>query len=176
MAEVKKKRRLADELKVRTNPEYDHDVDPEENPYVFWNPVTATNDLIRLANAGLEITQAISDARQERAQLEMQSRTTTREIERRENALLIADPLSASEAKTLKTVAAAIQGRAYASGASEVLEALYNQKNALEDRILELKDQIDIGHDWNKTNERVSDNLRTALSFFKDERKRAYQY
>lgn len=171
-----KKRRLADELRVRVNPEYDHDVDPEENPYQFWNPVTATNDLVRLANAALEITQAITDAMQERTKVEVALREVTRELEMLEHNLLVDNPLSPTEAKTLKTVAAAVQSRAHMSGHFDQLQSLRERQAQCEDRILLLKERIDAGHAWNKTNERVSDNLKTALSFYKDERKRAYQY
>lgn len=171
-----KKRRLVDELRVRVNPEYDHDVDPEENPYVYWNPVTATNDLVKLANAALEITQAITDAMQERTKLEVALRAVTRELERHEHNLLIDNPLTPTEAKTLKTVAAAIQSRAHMAGAFDHIEVLRSKQAELEDRIVVLKERIDAGHAWNKTNERVSDNLKTALAFYKDERKRAYQY
>lgn len=167
---------LADDLRIRVNPQYDHDIDPEENEFGYWNPVSAVNDLIKLANAALEITQAITDAMRERTQLELELRKVTRQIDELENQALVADPLTPTEAKTLKTVAAALQRRFVASGAQDVVEQLRTQRDTLADRIEKLKDRIEAGHVWNKTNERVSDNVRTALSFFKDERRRAYQF
>ncbi len=160
-------------LKIPVNPEYDHDVDPEENPYVYWNPVSAVNDLIKLANAAIEVSQNISDWQGKKASLEVELRSVTREIEALERFLIRDSPLSTSESKTLKTVDAAVESRAVASGHYGTLEELRNKEASLKSRILVLKEKIDCGYNWNKTNERVSDNIKTALAFYKDERRRA---
>lgn len=170
------KRPLAEELKIRVNPQFDHDVDPDQNEFAYWNPVSATNDLIKLANASLDITQAITDAMRERTQLQVELRKVARQIEEAEHHVLVEDPLTPTEAKTLKTVAAALERRFVAQGYVDRVHELQQTKHALEDRIDKLDDRIAAGHAWNKTNERVSDNLKTALSFYKDERKRAYQF
>jgi uncharacterized coiled-coil DUF342 family protein len=170
------KRPLADELRIRVNPEFDHEVEPDQNEFAYWNPVSATNDLIKLANAALEITQAITDAMRDRTQLKVELRQVNRELEELDNLVLVNDPLTPTEAKTLKTVSAALERRFQVQGYEDAAKALRAKRDALLDRIEKLDDRIDAGHAWNKTNERVSDNLKTALSFFKDERKRAYQY
>lgn len=170
------KRKLVDDLRIRVNPGFDHDVDPEENEFAYWNPVTATNDLIKLANAALEITQAITDAMQEKTQLEVELRKMTRELDDLENKMLVDEPLSPTEAKTLKTVAAALERRFASSGYADAAHDLRAKRDALSDRIVKLQNRIDAGHTWNKTNERVSDNIKVALSFYKDERRRAYQF
>jgi hypothetical protein len=169
-------RALADRLRIRVNPAFDHDIAPDENEYGFWNPVSATNDLIKLANAALEITQAISDAMREKTQVELKLRKVTRELEALENAMLVADPLSPTEAKTLKTVAAALDRRFVAGGAFERAGELRDRRDSLQDDIDRIRSKIEAGHVWNKTNERVSENIRTALSFYKDEKRRAYQF
>jgi hypothetical protein len=168
------KRRLADELRLRTNPHYDHDVDPEENEFQFWNPVSATNDLIKLANSALEIAQVVSDAMTEKVQVKVQRKILERKIESLESQLLVEEPASPSETKTTKLVTAAIQRRAAASGRGEELYTLKQQLADLESREVELEGTVDTGMMWAKANEKVSENIKTALSFYKDERKRAY--
>lgn len=170
------KRRLADDLRVPVNPLYDHDVDPEENPYQFWNPVSATNTLIVLANAALEVSQAVSDEMAARTQTWRRKKEVEKEIDRLEQQLIVNDPLTPTEAKTNKLVAAAVWRRAIDQGMQETLQDLYAERDRLEELHHEHDERIDAGLMWNKTNERVSDNVKTALSFYKDERKRSYQY
>lgn len=170
------KQSLAAELRIRVNPEYNHEVDPEENEFAFWNPVSATNDLIRHANAALDITQALSDALQERTKLKIQLKNVERDIEALERAVMVADPLTPTEAKSNKTISAALQRRYEHQGYEEAVGELRTQRDTLEDRLEKLQERIDAGHFWNKTLERISDNIKTALAFYKDERKRAYQY
>lgn len=170
------KKTLYEELRIRVNPRFDHDIEPEENEFAYWNPVSATNDLIKLANSTLEITQAITDAMRERTQLHIELRQVSREIEEVENHVQVEDPLTPTEAKTLKTIAAALQRRVSMQGYDEHMKKLRDRKDSISDRIDKLDDRIEAGHAWNKTGERVSDNIKTALSFYKDERKRAYQF
>ena len=170
------KKRLADDLRVPVNPLYDHDVDPEENPYQFWNPVSATNTLVVLANAALEVAQAVNDEMSARTATWRRKKDIEKEIERCEQQLIVNDPLSPTEAKTIKLVAAAIWRRALDQDVHTMLEALHNERTLLEERQHEHDERIEAGLMWNKTNEKVSDNIKTALSFYKDERKRAYQY
>jgi hypothetical protein len=168
------KRLLAEELKVRVNPHYDHDVDPEQNEFGFWNPVSVTNDLVKLANAVLEVTQEISVKTEERQRQKKDRRKAERRLESIESELLADDKLSPTEAKTLKTVAAAIHARARKSIHAPEYEALTIQLGDLEERIGTLDAELDVLHEWNKTAEKIGDNLKTALSFYKDERRREY--
>jgi hypothetical protein len=170
------KRRLADDLRIPTNPLYDHDVEPEENPYQFWNPVSATNTLVVLANAALEIAQAVNDEMSARTVTWRRKKEVEKEIERVEQSLIVKDPLTPTEAKTIKLVASAIWRRALDQGIAEQLQALYDERDVLEWRHNEHDERIEAGLMWNKTNEKVSDNVRSALSFYKDEKKRAYQF
>lgn len=170
------KRRLADELRLRVNPHFDHGIDPEENEFAFWNPVSATNDLVKLANAALDIAQVVSDSMSEKVQVRVRRKELERQIDDIEKRLLVNDPPSPSETKTSKLVAAAIERRALDSGQIEALVSLRDDLNKLERRELELEAQVDAGLMWAKTNEKVSENIKTALAFYKDERKRAYQF
>lgn len=170
------KRKLAEELRLKVNPHFDHEVDPEENEFAYWNPVSATNDLIKLANAALEVTQAVTDALQEKTQVRLKRKQLEREIDTLEKQLLVFDPPSPSETKTTKLVAAAIERRALESDQAERLTALREQCFALERKELELEGHVDVGMMWAKTNEKVSDNIKTALAFYKDEKRRAYQF
>jgi hypothetical protein len=167
---------FANTLRIRVNPVYDHEADPESQEFAYWNPVSATNDLIKLANAALETTQVITDAMRKRTMLKIQLRAIEGELETLEHTVLVAEPLSPTEAKTLKTVAAALERRFESQGYQDAAHSLQHKRNAVLNEITKLDDRISAGHEWNKTNERVSDNIKTALSFFKDERKRAYQF
>lgn len=167
---------MADQLKVRVNPEFDHEIDPEQNEFAYWNPVSAVNDLVRLANAALDITQSITDDMQERMRLQQTLRELNRQLDTVENHVLVEDPLTPTEAKTLKTVSAALERRFVSQGYSEEVAKVKAERDKVADKIAKLDDRIDAGHVWNKTNERVSDNIKTALAFYKDERRRAYQY
>lgn len=169
------KRRLADELRLRVNPHFDHSIDPDENEFAFWNPVSATNDLVKLANAALEIAQVVSDSMSEKVQVRVRRKELERQIDDIEKRLLVDDPPSPSETKTTKLVAAAIERRALASGQIDALSDLREMLQRLERRELELEAQVEAGLMWSKTNEKVSENIKTALAFYKDERKRAYQ-
>jgi hypothetical protein len=169
-------KKLSDDLRIRVNPEFDHEADPDANEFAFWNPVSATNDLIKLANAALEITQAVTDAMQERTRLKIDLRNAERDLEALERAVMVSEPLSPTEAKSNKTISGALQRRFESEGYAESVGELRAKRDRLEDRIEKLQDRIDAGHFWLKTNERVSDNVKTALAFYKDERRRAYQF
>jgi hypothetical protein len=170
-------RRFATELRIRTNPQFDHEIEPDENEFAFWNPVTATNDLVKLANVALEVTEILTDTRKERLGVEIDLRGVRRKLESIEHDLLVKDPLTPTEAKTLKTIGAALVRRLESASEERQAEvaALRAAEVELEDRLLRLKEIIDASYDWNKTNVQVSDNLKTALAFYKDERKRQYE-
>lgn len=174
MTTEKKARRLGDELMIRTNPEYDHEVDPSENEFQFWNPVSATNDLIKLANAALEVGQAVSDSMKRRTAAAVKRRELELQLEDLERELLVKEPPSASEAKSLKLISAAVERRATEAGRLEELQKIRAQIDVYIKAESIEQHKIDSGMMWLKVNERVSDNLKSALSFYKDERRREY--
>lgn len=167
---------LSDQLRIRVNPEFDHDVDPDANDAAYWNPVSAVNDLIKLANAALEITQMVTDTMRERTKVQVELKNVERDIESLERHVVVEDPLTPTEAKSNKTIAAALQRRYEHQGYEDRVSELRTKRDNLEDQLYKLQSRIEAGHTWNKTNERVSDNLKVALSFYKDERRRAYQF
>lgn len=170
------KRKLADELRLRVNPQFDHDIDPEENEFAYWNPVSAANDLVKLANAALDVTQAVTDSMKEKTRVRLERRRIERQIHTIEQQLLVLDPPSPSETKTTKLVSAAVERRAIEADQANMLAELREAAWELERREVELEGEVDIGTLWAKTNEKVSENIKTALSFYKDEKKRAYQF
>lgn len=167
---------MADDLRLPTNPHYDHDVEPEQNEFAFWNPVSATNTLILLANAALEVAQAVNDEMSARTATWRRKKDIEKQIDAVEQQLIVKDPLTPTEAKTLKLVSAAIWRRAMDQGVTEQLQALYDERDRLEEEHHAHDERIEAGLMWNKTNEKVSDNVKSALSFYKDERRRAYQF
>ena len=142
---VHMKKSLADDLKVRVNPEYDHDIDPDANDFAYWNPVSATNDLIKLANSALQITQAITDAMQDRMRLNIELRNIERDLETLERAVMVADPLTPTEAKSNKTISGALQRRFEDQGYADSVSELRSKRDKLEDRIDKLQELIDAG-------------------------------
>lgn len=168
-----KPRKLADELRIRVNPHYDHDVEPSENEIQYWNPVSATNDLIKLANAAIDVAQRISDTMREKTRVTLERRTAEHELEDLERRLLVGEPPTASEAKSTKLTNAAIDRRAKEQGELEKLTGLRTRLRALDAEVERAQSTIDTGYMWMKANERMSDNIKSALSFYKDERRRS---
>jgi Mg2+ and Co2+ transporter CorA len=166
-------RRLADELRIRVNPEYDHAVEPEDNPIQYWNPVSATNDLIKLANAALDVAQNISDAMRSKVTNMATKRDLEAELDALERELLVKEPPTTAEAKSLKLTQAAIERRAKEHGSLERLQELRKKLLELDRTIEKQQTAIDVGYMWLKANERMSDNIKSALAFYKDERRRS---
>lgn len=166
------RRKLSQELRIRVNPTYDHDVAPEENEFQYWNPVSATNDLIKLANAALDTAQRISDSMRAKTELATEKRELENLLDSLERELLVKEPPSASEAKSLKLINAAIERRAKEQGKERELKELRNELQVLESDMEREQSVIDTGFMWLKANERMSDNIKSALSFYKDERRR----
>lgn len=174
MTQEQPKRSFADELKIRVNPHYDHTVDPENNEFSYWNPVSANNDLVKMANATLEITSQISQDMAVLLKVRVAKKEAEHLLEVFERDLLVKEPPSASETKTNKLVAAAVQRRAVAAGLVETYTNLVDTIHQSDQAEMKLNNRIDRAHLWLKTAERVSDNIKTALSFYKDERKHDY--
>ena len=172
--ETVQKRRFAEELKVRTNPHYDHNVDPSENEVDFWNPVSATNDLIKVANATLELTAQISRDMTLRLRVKTRRKQVEHDLEQFERALLVAEPPSAAETKTNKLVAAAVERRAKSAGTLGKYHEMLQELTELSSDDMAIESRIDRAQLWLKTAERLSDNIKTALSFYKDERRNEY--
>jgi hypothetical protein len=174
----------AAEFRVKTNPDYDHDAvefdhdNTDQNEFRFWNPVSAVNDLIKLANGALELAAAMSEAVQARAAAKLAKAQAEADLAAFEHRLIAADELTPTEAKSNKTIEAALALRAQNGGAAtqlvyRTLKDAVTKEQEVIDRMTARADALDM---WFKANERASNNLTNALSFYKDERKRAYKY
>lgn len=166
---AKPKPRKAPLLQVPTNPDYVHDVDPEENEFQFWNPVAATNKLIMLSNADLSTTEAVSDAIGERNTHKEALEEAERKLERLERALVAQRPLGNTESKNNKTTAAAIYARAIDAGRQHEYDALQDTIAARRAAVTRLTGRIDRWMVWIDASERVGRHLQTALSFVKSD-------
>lgn len=167
------RRSLARELRVPTNPQYDHDAAPEENEFAFWNPVTATNKLVMLANSDLELTEAVADAMRQRNGHRLLLEEAERELEGLERELLATQPLGNAESKNNKTTAAAVYARAVDTGRKAAYDALQTRVATHRTAVTKLTGQIDRWMAWIQASERVGRHLQTALSFWKAEYGRA---
>lgn len=172
MSTESKVTKLADELKIRVNPHYDHDVNPDENEFQYWNPVSATNDLIKLANSTLDIAQRVSDSMRRKTRIKADKRELQAQMDSIERELLVKVPLTASEAKSLKLISAAVERRAVEEKRAEELDELREQIAQLELDELEEETTISNGKMWLEVSKQMSENIKNALSFYKEERRR----
>jgi hypothetical protein len=161
-----------DNLKIRVNPAYDPLVDPTEQEWAYVNPVALNNDLISIANEMLVLAEAQATAIKENQEYRLAKKKLARLIDRYEVKLLAKDPLAPSEAKSLKTIAAAIARRTYEGGWEEWLTKQQDKLEELEDLIDENEATIKRARLYWETGDKISGNIQTHLSFVKDERKR----
>lgn len=174
MTDKKKKETPADRMKIRTNPAFDKNVDPQEQEWAYVNPVALNNDLITIGNEMISLAEIMVGCIKENQQLRLDKKKLQRKQDDFETKLIAEDELSPSEGKNLKTTAAAIakrvKQRQFGTEVSDRLE-----------KIRQLEDQIDKNEEiiksaklyWD-TAERVSENIKTHLSWKKDEKKRGF--
>lgn len=159
-------------FRIITNPEYDRDVEPHENAFDYVNPVRLVNDLIDSTNAVLVVTEHTGGLYKQRAEAKLSRDKAKAVIADIERTLLVEFPLNAAEAKNATTTAAAIQTRV--QGAAEEVIANYNQAETeltkAQQRLLKLEEAIDSAMLYIKAAERVADNLKTAIAWFKWEK------
>lgn len=167
---------LPDRMRIVTNPHFDLEIDPSENEFAYVNPVALNNDLIKLANEMITLAEAKVEAIKAIQKLKLERKKLERALDDLEQQLLRDDPLSPSEAKSLKTIAAAAARRAKESGHLATIDELRAKIRAVEDQIDKHDAIIRTSDIYWDTAERVSENIKTHLSFVKDEKKRAYAY
>ena len=169
---AKKKPTPSDRMRVRTNPHYQMDVDPTEQEWAYVNPVQLNNDLITIANELLTLAEASAHAVRANQRLRLDKRKLERAQEDFETDLLAKDPLAPSEAKSLKTIAAAIERRVQQQQLSAIVSTRREQIRALEDEIDQNDATIRAAKLYYDAGEKVSDNITVHLSWVKDERRR----
>lgn len=169
---AQEKPKLAQTLKILTNPDYNHD-DPEANDVGFWNPVAASNDLIKISNAVLEVVEAVGEATKRRVDAQRFLREAKQAQEAVEHDMLNLKPMSTNEAKTSKTIEAVILKRLQETNRLEEWEKhkeTISQQTAIIERETSV---IETGHMWLKVADRMSQNIQSALAFYREEVRRA---
>lgn len=174
-------RAVRDLLKIRVNPEYDpedtgypKDVDDrphDANEFMLVNHVQLANKVIILANAHTEVTSAMSEAIEEKKHAKKRLSEVEAKVEDRESRLIADEPLAPSEAKSLKTIEAAVRSRAHRKGYDQILDEWREQIRQLKSTADECEADIRQGEVWAKAAITALDASKTYLAWFKDERK-----
>lgn len=164
----------ADRMRVRTNPAYDSEVDPTEQEWAYVNPVQLNNDLITIGNEMLSLAEVSVNATRENQRLRLEMRKLEREQDDFEKHLLATDPLAPSEAKSLKTIAAAIERRVQQQGLSDQVQARLDKIRQYEDAIDRNETTIRLSKLYWDTAEKLSDNIKTHLAYVKAERSHGF--
>lgn len=167
---------VAARMRIPVNPEFDLEADPHENEYQYVNPVQLNNQLIVLANEQVSLAQVRVAAEREIVALKLDKRKLERKLEDLEEALLRDNPLSPSEAKSLKTIGAAVARRVKEAGNEAVFAELRDQIRDLEDKTDEQLGLAARSRIYSDTAYNVSENIKTHLSFVKYEVNEAKQH
>lgn len=162
----------ADRMRIRTNPHYQLDVDPTEQEWAYVNPVQLNNDLITIGNELLTLAELSALAIKDNRRLRLGKRKLEREQEDFETRLIAEDPLSPSEAKSLKTIAAAIQRRVQQQQLTQEVSDRITKIRTLEDEIERNDTIIKTAKLYYDAGDKVCDNITVHLSYVKDERRR----
>lgn len=165
-----KKVTVADRLRVKVNPEYDHDEPPESQEFAYVNPVALNNDLIKIANEMLALADASVAAQKKVVKAKLEKRKLERELEGIEEDLLRDDALSPSEAKSLKTIQAAVARRAKENDKLAKIAQLRVSIAQLEDVIETQHATVSIAKLYWDTADRLGDNIKIHLSYVKRDR------
>lgn len=159
-------------LTLPVNPAYDFSLDPEDQlPYA--NPVALNNSLVYLANSMASIAERLSSAMARVAELKGLIQVETQHMDQLSRALLVAEPLSASESKSLKTIEAAVQSRAKANGVGDTLDELRERVVQLEVQLHDAETKVARYRLYWETADRLSRNVTNHLSYVKDERRQS---
>lgn len=164
---------IADRLKIQVNPEFDHEAEPEDQPVAYVNPVRLNNDLIRLSNQLVLFAEERARLIGRRTKLRHQRRSIETARESRERVLLRDTPLSPAEAKSLKTIEAAVARRAQLSGEEAQFAAWDAELGTIEAELDKIEAAMDVYSVYAHTTERMTDNIKSHLSYVKAERQEA---
>lgn len=160
-------------LRIRVNPAFDLERDPSAQDAVYVDPDALNNDLITIANEMVRLAEIEVAAMQENKQLRLRKRKLERILTEFETRLMAEDPLSPTEAKSLKLTAAAVLRRVADGGYTAWVEQRRTRLAQLENRIAENAETIQMAKLYWETAERLSDNIKTHLAYVKEERRRA---
>lgn len=157
-------------LIVPTNPDYDFEGDPHQQPD-FANPVVLSNKLVLYANATIELTKSIVAVSKRRERRRLELRDEERKLQDLKRGALSRNPITPTAAKNLQLTDAHI----YRALEAEALLAGYK---IIEDKIAKLEDEIEglkaQEEDFKysvHTIKLASENIVAKLSFVKAEAK-----
>jgi hypothetical protein len=157
-------------LMVPTNPEYDFEGDPGQQPD-YANPVVLSNKLVMYANATLELTESIVSVSKQRERKRLELRDEERKLQDLKRGVLARTPITSTASKNLQLTDAHIYK------ALET-EKLLDGYKAIEARVAKLEDEIDglkaKEEDFKysiHTIKLASDNITNKLSYVKAEAK-----
>lgn len=157
-------------MRLRTNPDYDLAIDASEQEWAYVNPVQLNNDIITIANEMLTLAEASVAAQTANKRLRLNKKKLEREADDFEAKLLAHDPLSPSEAKSLKTIAAAIERRVQQGQYHAEVEARRAKTRELEDKIDHNETIVKTADLYWRTADKVMDGIKTHLAYAKHER------
>lgn len=166
---MKQPQTIAQQLQVIVNPQFDHGTEPEDQEVTYVSPVRLANELVRISNVMGQIAAGIAKLAEEMTGLKRERRLLSDARASLERELLRDIPLSPAEAKSLKTIEAAVSSRAMMSGKSETLDLFDEQIQQLSIRIDAIQAKRDVYDSYQDTAHRMTDNLRTVLSYQKQE-------
>lgn len=133
----------------------------------YVSPVRLANELVRLSNVMGEVAAGIAKLTEKQTTLKAERRVLSDAKASLERELLRETPLSNAESKSLKTIEAAVAARALVEGRSEELEEWEAELQKLSIEIDGVQAKIDVYHTYKDTAHRMTDNLRTVLSYQK---------
>jgi hypothetical protein len=174
MTETKKKESPADRMRIRTNPAFDKTVEPQEQEWAYVNPVALNNDLITIGNEMISLAEVMVACIKENQRYRLDKKKLQREQDSLETRLLSEDQLNPSEGKNLKTTAAAIAKRIKDHQFTTIVSNRMANIEHLEDLIEKNEEIIKTAKIYWDSAERLSDNIKTHLSWKKDEKKRGF--
>lgn len=159
---------LFDELHIPVNPDYSFDGETDQQ-LEYVNPVTLKNHLITLSNAYSMVTQRIVNTNTEIAALRRKHSEAKFALADFESIILQNHPPNTVQAKTIKTLAAYLRGKAHEL-------ALDDQHQALQAKLIVIQDDLKDREIRLQSARAVLDNIdlqgrhiQTHLSFLKHE-------
>lgn len=174
MTTEKRQAPLLENLQIPVNPNYDWNKDPSEQANYF-NPVTLCNREVAYANKIIEIASKLAAANKQLAVARLRARTVRREITRIEAGLLGGQEPPKEYTKNLVLQAAYVQQLVRGSEYADNHRLLSDELITLEDSIEEQDAKINSGYKALDALKLASQNLQTALSFYKAEMKTTFR-
>lgn len=167
--------KFGDELRLDFNEQYQWDCDPYGQPEAF-NPVHTNNKLLVIANAMITVTQRVTKNQKQLRKLRTERRSLADAVETVEREILVTAPPKAAQVRTLKMQAAYIDTQAIELKLDGKLKQARDRLLALDDQIEDVETEIKNDRMWFETMKLEGEHIKTFLSYYKDEARRAGSY